>query len=38
LLRNHYTPGFAAALLCRLLPSSVVDRLLGANSDQTKAS
>jgi hypothetical protein len=38
LLRNHYTPGFAAAVLSRLLPSSVVDRLLGAHSDQTKAS
>jgi glycosyltransferase involved in cell wall biosynthesis len=37
LLRNHYAPGFAAALLSRLLPSSVVDRLLSAHSDQAKA-
>jgi hypothetical protein len=38
LLRNHYTPGFAAAVLSRLLPDSVVDRLLGTHSDQAKAS
>jgi len=37
LLRNHYTPGFAAAVLSRLLPDSVLDRLLGAYSNQAKA-
>jgi glycosyltransferase involved in cell wall biosynthesis len=38
LLREHYTAGFAAAVLSRLVPSGVIDRLLGTSSDQSKAS
>ena len=38
LLRNHYTPGFAVAVLSRLLPSSVLDLLLGSRSYHAKAS
>jgi glycosyltransferase involved in cell wall biosynthesis len=38
LLRNHYTPGFAAAVLSRLVPGSVLNLLLSSRSDQAKAS
>jgi glycosyltransferase involved in cell wall biosynthesis len=38
LLRNHYAPGFAAAMLSRLLPGSVLDLLLGSRSNQAHAS
>ena len=38
LLRNHYTRGFAAAVLSRLVPESVLDMLLGSRSDEAKAS
>lgn len=38
LLRNLYTPGFAAAVLSRLVPGSVLNHLLSSRSDQAKAS
>ncbi len=38
LLRNLYTPGYAAAVLSRLLPGSVLDLLLGSRSNQAQAS
>ncbi len=38
LLRNHYVAGFAFALLSRLLPEKLLNRLLGSRSDQPQAS
>jgi glycosyltransferase involved in cell wall biosynthesis len=38
LLRNHYTAGFAAAVLSGLMPESVLKLLLGSRSDQARAS